>query len=82
MINLDASNFDELYVELVELDFAFFPPNGGMLLQGLMLIWAGGISCGLKEAAMKEIAAQLPFPLYLRFYCFTHQWNNLLRFLL
>lgn len=79
---------------LVQLDFAswmkvFFPQmvglekNGGILLQGLMLIRAGHdwVRFGLKEAAMKEIAAQLPLPLYLRFYCFTHQWNTLLRFL-
>ena len=37
-------------------------------------------SSSLQEAAMKEIAAQLPLPLYLRFYCLTHPFNTFLRY--
>lgn len=35
----------------------------------------------LLEIATKEVAAQLPFPLKVRFFCLTHPWNNALRLL-
>lgn len=35
----------------------------------------------LIEAGMEELAAQLPWPLYIRYRCMTHPWQSFWRLL-